>query len=91
MLRIGANTVIAAQAGIAGSTEIGKGTKIGGQAGIVGHLRLGDRILKFKPKVESPEIQNLAPRLFGYPAIAITIITCVLMQHSKIYQLYLMK
>jgi UDP-3-O-[3-hydroxymyristoyl] glucosamine N-acyltransferase len=39
---IGNSTVIAAQAGISGSTKIGKGVMIGGQAGIVGHIQLGD-------------------------------------------------
>ncbi len=41
-VEIGQNTVIAAQAGISGSTKIGKQVRIGGQAGIVGHLVLGD-------------------------------------------------
>ncbi|MGC4058441.1 MAG: UDP-3-O-(3-hydroxymyristoyl)glucosamine N-acyltransferase [Chitinophagaceae bacterium] len=35
-------TVIAAQAGIAGSTKIGKRCMIGGQAGIIGHLTIAD-------------------------------------------------
>jgi UDP-3-O-[3-hydroxymyristoyl] glucosamine N-acyltransferase len=39
---IGKSTVIAAQAGISGSTKIGNGVMIGGQAGIVGHIQLGD-------------------------------------------------
>jgi UDP-3-O-[3-hydroxymyristoyl] glucosamine N-acyltransferase len=41
-VEVGSNTVIAAQAGISGSTKIGKGVMIGGQAGIVGHIHLGD-------------------------------------------------
>ncbi|MBI3139649.1 MAG: UDP-3-O-(3-hydroxymyristoyl)glucosamine N-acyltransferase [Sphingobacteriales bacterium] len=41
-VEIGHSTVIAAQAGISGSTKIGKGVMIGGQAGIVGHIQLGD-------------------------------------------------
>ncbi len=39
---IGSSTVIAAQAGISGSTKVGNGVMIGGQAGIVGHIQLGD-------------------------------------------------
>jgi UDP-3-O-[3-hydroxymyristoyl] glucosamine N-acyltransferase len=39
---IGNSTIIAAQAGVSGSTKIGKGVMIGGQAGIVGHIQLGD-------------------------------------------------
>ena len=39
---IGHHTVIAAQAGISGSTKIGSGVMIGGQAGIVGHVQIAD-------------------------------------------------
>lgn len=39
---IGHSTVIAAQAGVSGSTKIGNSVRIGGQAGIVGHIQLGD-------------------------------------------------
>lgn len=39
---VGPSTVIAAQAGISGSTKIGAGVLIGGQAGIVGHITIGD-------------------------------------------------
>ncbi len=41
-VEVGNYTVIAAQAGISGSTKIGKGVMIGGQAGLVGHIQLGD-------------------------------------------------
>ncbi|TXF88556.1 UDP-3-O-(3-hydroxymyristoyl)glucosamine N-acyltransferase [Neolewinella aurantiaca] len=41
-VEIGENTVIAAQAGIAGSAKIGKNCRIGGQAGIGGHCTLAD-------------------------------------------------
>lgn len=43
-VEIGENTVIAAQAGIAGSTKIGKNCMIGGQVGIVGHLEIADGV-----------------------------------------------
>ncbi len=39
---VGNNTVIAAQAGVSGSTKIGNNVMIGGQAGIVGHLQIAD-------------------------------------------------
>jgi UDP-3-O-[3-hydroxymyristoyl] glucosamine N-acyltransferase len=39
---IGHHTVIAAQAGVSGSTKIGSGVMIGGQAGLVGHLQIAD-------------------------------------------------
>jgi len=41
-VEIGANTVIAAQTGVAGSTKIGKDVMIGGQVGIVGHIKIAD-------------------------------------------------
>lgn len=43
-VEIGENTVIAAQAGIAGSTKIGKNGMIGGQVGIAGHLTIGNNV-----------------------------------------------
>ncbi len=39
---VGSNTIIAAQAGISGSTKIGNNVMIGGQAGVVGHIVVGD-------------------------------------------------
>ena len=41
-VEVGNNTVIAAQAGVSGSTKIGKNVMIGGQAGIVGHIQIAD-------------------------------------------------
>jgi len=41
-VEVGHSTVIAAQAGISGSTKIGNGVMIGGQAGIAGHLHICD-------------------------------------------------
>jgi UDP-3-O-[3-hydroxymyristoyl] glucosamine N-acyltransferase len=41
-VEIGFNTVIAAQAGVSGSTKIGSNVMIGGQAGIVGHIHIAD-------------------------------------------------
>lgn len=43
-VEIGANTVIAAQTGIAGSTKIGESCMIGGQVGIVGHITIGNNV-----------------------------------------------
>jgi UDP-3-O-[3-hydroxymyristoyl] glucosamine N-acyltransferase len=41
-VEVGHHTVIAAQAGVSGSTKIGNNVMIGGQAGIVGHLQIAD-------------------------------------------------
>jgi UDP-3-O-[3-hydroxymyristoyl] glucosamine N-acyltransferase len=42
---IGEYSVIVAQVGISGSTQLGKGVVVGGQAGIVGHIRIGDHAM----------------------------------------------
>jgi len=39
---IGENSVLAAQAGLAGSTRLGRGVWVGGQVGFAGHLEVGD-------------------------------------------------
>ncbi len=41
-VEVGTNTVIAAQAGVSGSTKIGNNVMIGGQAGVVGHIHIAD-------------------------------------------------
>jgi UDP-3-O-[3-hydroxymyristoyl] glucosamine N-acyltransferase len=41
-VEVGNSTVIAAQAGISGSTKIGSNVMIGGQAGLVGHIQIAD-------------------------------------------------
>jgi len=43
-VEVGNFTVIAAQAGVSGSTKVGSGVMIGGQAGIVGHIQIGDGV-----------------------------------------------
>jgi UDP-3-O-[3-hydroxymyristoyl] glucosamine N-acyltransferase len=42
---IGADSLLVAFVGIAGSTRIGKGVVLGGQVGVVGHIELGDRVM----------------------------------------------
>lgn len=39
---VGEDCIIAAQAGIAGSSELGKNVVLAGQAGLVGHITIGD-------------------------------------------------
>jgi UDP-3-O-[3-hydroxymyristoyl] glucosamine N-acyltransferase len=43
-VEIGENTVIAGQAGVAGSSKVGKNCMIGAQVGISGHLTVGDNV-----------------------------------------------
>ncbi|MGH9500261.1 MAG: UDP-3-O-(3-hydroxymyristoyl)glucosamine N-acyltransferase [Terriglobales bacterium] len=43
--KIGDNTLVCAQVGLAGSSEIGKSAILAGQAGVAGHCRLGDGVI----------------------------------------------
>ena len=42
-VEVGANTVMSAQTGVAGSAKIGEWCMFGGQVGIAGHITVGDR------------------------------------------------
>ncbi len=44
-VEIGSNTVMAAQAGVSGSTTIGDNCMIGGQVGIAGHIKIGNKVM----------------------------------------------
>jgi len=43
-VQIGQDTIVAAQAGVAGSTRVGDRVMVGGQAGIVGHVSIGNDV-----------------------------------------------
>jgi len=42
-VKVGKNTVVAAQAGISGSTQIGENCIIAGQVGIIGHIKIANK------------------------------------------------
>jgi UDP-3-O-[3-hydroxymyristoyl] glucosamine N-acyltransferase len=42
---IGEYSIVVAQVGISGSTQLGKGVVIGGQAGLVGHVEIGEHAM----------------------------------------------
>ena len=65
---IGADTVIAAQAGISGSTKIGSGVMIGGQAGIVGHVQIADGARINAQSGVSKSIKEKGSAVTGSPA-----------------------
>ncbi len=44
-VKLGENTVIAGQSGIAGSTEVGKYVVMGGQVGIADHVKIGNNVM----------------------------------------------
>jgi len=68
-VKIGENSLVVAQVGIAGSSSLGKNVVIGGQVGIKGHIHLGDgSMVAAKSGVHSnlPKGATVA----GYPAIS---------------------
>ena len=67
-VEIGRHTVIAAQAGISGSTKLGDNCVIAGQAGIVGHLHIADRTGIGAQSGVSKSIQKPGRKLQGSPA-----------------------
>lgn len=66
-VRIGSDTVIAAQTGISGSTVIGDRCVVGGQAGIVDHVRIGDGSLIAARAGISKDVPD-GSILYGYVA-----------------------
>ena len=65
---IGRDTVVAAQAGISGSTEIGNNCIIAGQVGIAGHLKIANRTTMAAQAGISKSVKQEGKTLFGYPA-----------------------
>lgn len=68
-VEIGENTVIAAQAGIAGSTKIGKNCRIGGQVGFAGHLTIADGTQIQAQSGLASSVNEPNTAIFGSPAI----------------------
>ncbi len=71
-VEIGNNAVIAAQAGISGSTKIGNNVMIGGQVGIVGHLQIADGTKINAQSGVSKSIKNVNTSVTGSPAFDYT-------------------
>lgn len=67
-VELGENTVIAAQAGISGSTKLGRNVMIGGQAGLVGHIRLADQVKVNAQSGVSKSIEEKGKAVTGSPA-----------------------
>lgn len=67
-VEVGKSSVIAAQAGISGSTKLGDGVMIGGQAGIVGHIALADGTKINAQSGVSKSVKNPNTSLTGSPA-----------------------
>lgn len=68
-VEVGNHTVIAAQAGISGSTKIGNNVMIGGQAGVVGHIQIADGVKIGAQSGVSKSIKVADSIVVGSPAI----------------------
>ncbi len=68
---IGRHTVIASQAGIAGSTRVGDYAMIGGQAGLTGHIELGDQAIIGAKAGVSKNVPGGSGVWWGIPAAPI--------------------
>ncbi len=65
---IGANTVMASQSGVAGSTHIGEHCMVGGQVGFAGHIKVGDNV-SVGAQSGVPNNVESGSRIMGYPAV----------------------
>ena len=63
---IGSHTVMAAQAGVAGSTKVGEWCMFGGQVGVAGHITIGDRVV-FGAQSGVPSSVKANRQLIGTP------------------------
>lgn len=68
-VKIGKNTVIAAQAGISGSTTIGESCIIAGQVGIIGHIKIANKTTIAAQAGIGRTITEEGTTLLGSPAI----------------------
>lgn len=68
-VEIGPNTVIAAQAGVAGSAKIGANCSIGGQAGIAGHIQIADGTMIQGQSGINKSLKEKNGKWYGSPAI----------------------
>ncbi len=68
-VEIGKNTVIAAQAGFAGSSKIGEGCMIGGQAGFVGHIKIANGVKVQAQSGINKNINEENSAWYGSPAL----------------------
>ncbi len=67
-VEIGKNTVIAAQAGISGSTKIGENCVFAGQVGLAGHLVIANNTSVGAQSGIGKSISKEGEQLIGYPA-----------------------
>ncbi len=68
-VEVGAHTVMAGQAGIAGSAKIGKHVVVGGQVAIAGHLTIAEGAMIQGNSAVGGNISEENSKWYGFPAI----------------------
>ena len=66
---IGANTVMSAQVGVAGSTKVGQWCMFGGQVGIAGHIEIADRTQSGAQAGIAGKVRKPGQVIIGSPAM----------------------
>jgi UDP-3-O-[3-hydroxymyristoyl] glucosamine N-acyltransferase len=87
-VEIGNNTVIAAQAGIAGSAKLGRNIMIGGQAGVSGHITLADDIKIAAQSGIPNNVEEKGALLMGSPAFDASSYKRVFILFRKLPEIY---
>ena len=65
---VGEDSLLCAQVGLAGSTELGKNVILAGQVGIAGHCRIGDGVVATAQSGVPNDVEN-GKMISGYPAM----------------------
>ena len=66
--RVGEDTLLCAQVGLAGSTSVGKNVILAGQVGVAGHCRIGDGVVATAQSGIPNDVED-GKTVSGYPAI----------------------
>lgn len=66
--RIGQNTAMAAQSGVAGSAKLGQRCVVAGQVGFAGHITVGDDVMVGAQSGIPSDVQS-GSKIMGYPAV----------------------
>lgn len=68
-VEVGADTVMAAQCGVSGSTKVGNGCTFGGQVGIAGHIQIADNVTVGAQSGVAQSIKEEGQAFFGTPVM----------------------
>jgi len=90
-VEVGANTVMASQTGIAGSTKIGKQCLFAGQVGVAGHLQIADGTILGAQTGVPNSLKTPNQTYQGYPAVPVNVFTTLercLQKTCRIYKIW---